>query len=190
MEKLPNKDIERMITFIKHEAEEKVKEIEIKAIQEYNIEKARLVKQEVDTVEKDFKNKQKNLEIRKLCEESNIINKYKLQYTNQKNNILTEIFNDLEKQSSSEKLTEDLLQEAVNKINSKDFTVMCLERDKKVVRKVLGNVEIKELPVFALGGVIIVSRDKKLVIDNSYKSRIESIKKYYCNELNNFIFSK
>ncbi|EEQ81985.1 hypothetical protein NCER_101379 [Vairimorpha ceranae BRL01] len=84
MEKLPNKDIERMITFIKHEAEEKVKEIEIKAIQEYNIEKARLVKQEVDTVEKDFKNKQKNLEIRKLCEESNIINKYKLQYTKPK----------------------------------------------------------------------------------------------------------
>ncbi|EOB13776.1 vacuolar ATP synthase subunit E [Nosema bombycis CQ1] len=66
MDKLPNKDIERMITFINHEVEEKLKEMEIKGIQEYNSEKARLIKEHTDKIEDQFINRQKEIESRKF----------------------------------------------------------------------------------------------------------------------------
>lgn len=189
MEKLPNKDIERMITFIKHEAEEKVKEIEIRAIQEYNTEKARLIKQEIDNVERSFTNKQKHLEVKKLKSESNIINKYKLLFVHEKEKIILEIFSELENISRNQILSAELINETVEKMNKKDFFVMCCEKDKKIVKKVLGNVEIRDLCESALGGIILISADKKTIIDNSYKTRIDSIKKYYCSELVNLIFN-
>ncbi|WUR03457.1 V-type proton ATPase subunit E 1 (VMA4) [Vairimorpha necatrix] len=188
MEKLPNKDIERMITFIKHEAEEKVKEIEIRSIQEYNTEKALIITQELDKMEKDLFYNQKQEEIRKFKEESNIINKYNLEYVKKKNEIINEIFSLLEEKIKEEKLTEELIKETVSKIGGEYF-VLCKEEDKKIVRKMLGNVEIKKVEEF-LGGIILVSKDSKTVIDNSYKSRIESIKKYHSSEIIRNIFSQ
>ena len=54
MEKVPRKDIDRMMAFINHEADEKIKEMKIKAIQEYNAEKARIIKEETMKEENEF----------------------------------------------------------------------------------------------------------------------------------------
>lgn len=54
MDRVPSKDIERMMAFINHEADEKIKEMKIKATQEYNTEKARIIKEETFRIENGF----------------------------------------------------------------------------------------------------------------------------------------
>ncbi|EQB60423.1 vacuolar atp synthase subunit e [Vairimorpha apis BRL 01] len=187
MEKLPNKDIERMISFIKHEAEEKVKEIEIKAIQDYNTEKAFHVKCEMDKIEKECSIKRKNMEINKLKCVSDIINKYNLEYTKHKNDIIDNFFEKCIEQLKNVPLSEQLINKTF-KLANDEVIAMVLPRDKKIVRKLKQNVEIREMSEECIGGIILISKDKKTIIDNSYVSRIDSVKKHYLNEIVKFIF--
>lgn len=49
-----SKEMKKMVTFIMQEASEKAKEIRIKADEEFNIEKAKLVRQETSSIEANF----------------------------------------------------------------------------------------------------------------------------------------
>ncbi len=49
-----SKEMKKMVTFIMQEATEKSKEIRIKADEEFNIEKAKLVRQETTSIETNF----------------------------------------------------------------------------------------------------------------------------------------
>lgn len=49
-----SKEMKKMVTFIMQEASEKSKEIRIKADEEFNIEKAKLVRQETISIENNF----------------------------------------------------------------------------------------------------------------------------------------
>lgn len=49
-----SKEMKKMVTFILQEASEKAKEIRIKADEEFNIEKAKLVRQETTAIENNF----------------------------------------------------------------------------------------------------------------------------------------
>ena len=49
-----SKEMKKMVTFILQEASEKAKEIRIKADEEFNIEKAKLVRQETAAIETNF----------------------------------------------------------------------------------------------------------------------------------------
>lgn len=49
-----SKEMKKMVAFIMQEATEKAKEIKIKADEEFNIEKAKLVRQETTSIETNF----------------------------------------------------------------------------------------------------------------------------------------
>lgn len=191
MEKLPNKDIERMITFINHEVEEKIKEIEIKGIQEYNSEKAKLIKEQTEKIEDNLINNQRELESKKFRVESNIISKYRQMYIEKKNEILQNLFKKVEARVKDEAITEKFIENTLAKVklNKNDFYLFCQSKDKKIVKNKI-NVEIKELDDKALGGLIIVSKDGRTVIDNSYTTRIEIINDQYVSDINNIVFNK
>lgn len=191
MEKLPNKDIERMITFINHEVEEKIKEIEIKGIQEYNSEKAKLIKEQTEKIEDDFITNQRDLECKKFRVESSIISKYRQMYIEKKNEILQKVLRKVEAKVKEEEITSKFIENTLAKVklHKNDYYVLCQGRDKKIVKSKL-NVEIKELDDKALGGMIIVSKDGKTIIDNSYTTRMEIIKDMYVSDISNIMFNK
>lgn len=58
-------EMNKMVSFIKQEALEKAREIKIKADEEFNIEKAKLVRQETVSIEAFYQKKMKQAEIQK-----------------------------------------------------------------------------------------------------------------------------
>jgi V-type H+-transporting ATPase subunit E len=61
-------EMNKMVQFIKQEALEKAREIKVKADEEFNIEKAKLVRQETVAIEAFYQKKIKQADIqRKMC---------------------------------------------------------------------------------------------------------------------------
>lgn len=64
MEEEPGKELKKMILFIEQEAKEKCGEIRVKADEEFDIEKAKLVHKETSAIEQMTQRKLKQAEIR------------------------------------------------------------------------------------------------------------------------------
>ncbi len=60
-----SKEMKKMVTFILQEANEKAKEIRIKADEEFNIEKAKLVRQETTSIESNYIRKLNQVDVKK-----------------------------------------------------------------------------------------------------------------------------
>ena len=57
--------MKKMVAFIMQEAAEKSREINVKADEEFNIEKAKLVRQETTAIEQQFERKIKQAEVKR-----------------------------------------------------------------------------------------------------------------------------
>ncbi|CAG8444405.1 12680_t:CDS:2 [Funneliformis mosseae] len=96
-----DKEMKKMVTFIEQEAIEKAREIKVKADEEFNIEKAKLVRQESINIEATFQRKIKQAEVQKKITQSNIINKSRLKLLQARQQLLNEVFNETRSQLSS-----------------------------------------------------------------------------------------
>jgi len=63
--------IQQMVAFINQEAQEKAQEIKLKADEEYNIEKLRMVEGEKQKIRAEYEKKEKNVEVQKRIAQSN-----------------------------------------------------------------------------------------------------------------------
>lgn len=60
-----SKEMKKMVAFIMQEAAEKCREIQVKADEEFNIEKAKLVHQETTAIEQQYARKLKQAEVKR-----------------------------------------------------------------------------------------------------------------------------
>lgn len=60
-----SKEMKKMVAFIMQEATEKSREIQVKADEEFNIEKAKLVRQDTVAIEQHYARKLKQAEVRR-----------------------------------------------------------------------------------------------------------------------------
>ncbi|XP_072045218.1 V-type proton ATPase subunit E-like isoform X2 [Amphiura filiformis] len=72
------KQIKHMMAFIDQEAREKAEEIEAKAEEEFQIEKGRLVQQQRLKIMEHYEKKEKNLDLQKKIQQSNMMNQARL----------------------------------------------------------------------------------------------------------------
>jgi len=63
----------QMVQFIHQEAQEKAQEIALKAKEEFNIEKLRMVEAEKQKIRQDYERKEKQVEVQKRIEQSNTV---------------------------------------------------------------------------------------------------------------------
>ena len=68
------KQIKHMMGFIEQEANEKAEEIDAKAEEEFNIEKGRLVQQQRLKIMEYYERKEKQVELQKKIQSSNMLN--------------------------------------------------------------------------------------------------------------------
>merc|ERR1712113_1162927 len=68
-----NHQILQMVQFIHQEAQEKAQEIRLKANEEFNIEKLRMVEAEKAKIRADYERKEKQVEVQKRIEQSNTV---------------------------------------------------------------------------------------------------------------------
>ncbi len=64
-EETGKKELQKMVAFIMQEASEKCREVHYKANEEYELEKAKLVRQETEAIEQLFEKKIKQAEVRR-----------------------------------------------------------------------------------------------------------------------------
>jgi V-type H+-transporting ATPase subunit E len=187
MSYLPSKDVERMIAFINHEADEKIKEMKIKSIQEYNTEKARVIRSETMKEEEEFVLRQKKIEMRRIMAENSLVNSYRLKYLEEKAAILDGICEEVSRRCGAVPLDASLVRECIDRLDG-DYIVYTLGRDRGVVERELEGAELREMDGAGLGGIILCSKDHRTVVDNSYLSRIQAIRKSFASEISKGIF--
>lgn len=166
--------IDKMINFIYYEAKEKINELKTKAIEDYNLEKSRLIKEKSDREELELKKELDKLHIAYLKQLSEIKLKYKLEMTKKKTGIVNAFFEKIANRLRHVRLNQQLIQQSTDMLDEKDLVVYVLDRDRERVRI---NAEIRRMDDEMVGGIVVCNRSGTVMVDNSYKVRLERVKR-------------
>jgi len=139
------KQLDHMIKFIYREAEEKKGEIEAKAMEEFSIEKQRIVQEERIRILKDFEKKEKQIEVQKKIQYSNELNQSRLTILKAREEgiqkLLSEAHHRLgvvsKDQATYKKLMHGLIVQALIKLQETKVQVVCRKQDLALVKEIL-----------------------------------------------------
>ncbi|KAI9495275.1 ATP synthase subunit [Zychaea mexicana] len=170
------------------------------ADEEFNIEKAKIVRQESLNIEAVFERKIKQAEVQKRIAQSNHVNKARLRVLQERQQILDSLFedthNNIQTISSDEEryteLMEGLILQGLYTMMEPDVTIRCREADAEIAQfvserasqkfqetvKQQSNLTVSDdyLPASSAGGVILSGLQGKIVVDNTLEARLEVIK--------------
>merc|ERR1712213_66920 len=92
------KQIKHMMAFIEQEANEKAEEIDAKAEEEFNIEKGRLVQQQRLKIMEYYERKEKQVELQKKIQSSNLLNQARLRVLKARDDHVSTVLENAKKQ--------------------------------------------------------------------------------------------
>lgn len=193
-----NTELRKMKAFIEKEAQEKAKEIRLKADEEYEIEKASIVRSETAAIDSTYEQKLKKASLAQQITKSTIGNKTRLRILSKKEEVLNSIFDATKKEltkTTSNKgaykpVLASLIEEGVLALLEPKVTVKVREADvslakeaaqdaaKEYEAKSKTSVEIsvdeKEfLNKDSLGGVIVTNGSGKIEVNNTLEERLK-----------------
>jgi len=137
--------LDRMVAFIIREAEDKSKEIQDKASEEFSLEKQRLVQTEKAKIIKDFERKEKQMEVARRIAASNALNSSRLRVLKAREDAIAKILVDAQKKLSElgqpseqyKQLLGQLILQALLKLKEPQVVVRCRQVDKDLVQSQL-----------------------------------------------------
>lgn len=190
-------ELRKMTAFIKQEAMEKAREIEIKANEEFEIEKSKLVRQETDAIDGQYEKKFKQASLSQQITRSTVSNKTRLKVLGSRQELLDSIFEDARKKlpdgvkdkSKHQKVLKGLILEGFYAMNEPQLHIRARKADYDLVKKAIDEAakeykkklskdvsakidEDQPLPEGSVGGVVIVSGSGKIEIDNTFETRL------------------
>lgn len=192
-----NDELNKMQAFIRKEAEEKAKEIQLKADQEYEIEKTGIVRNETNNIDANFEDKLKKASLKQQITRSTIANKMRLKVLSARAESLDKIFEstkeELGRLAKNEKqykpVLRSLILEASLKILEENVVVKVTQRDQKLAQSLVDDIakEYKEiankdinikisddfLKKDTVGGVVVSNEDGKIEVDNTLEERLK-----------------
>lgn len=138
-----------MTAFIKQEALEKAREIEIKANEEFSIEKSKLVRQETDAIDAAHAKKLKQAAMSQQITRSTVANKTRLKVLAARQQLLDDIFDAASKrlvEGSKDKakykvILKNLLLEGLYALSESDIQVRARKEDYSVVKDAIKDAE-------------------------------------------------
>ena len=199
------RQIQQMVNFILNEAKDKADEIDAKAMEDFNIEKLKLVQTMKEKIRKEFSTKAKKLETQQKIQRSTAINKGRLRNIEEANNVLKQVETDakaaLAKVTSSKDkykgILSDLIVQGCLSLLEDKVTVVCRPDDEALVKEVVADAqhryadELKKqagvtkavhLVVTAdkavnakIGGVIVTCQNGAIRVDNTLATRLEHL---------------
>ncbi|KAI5813095.1 vacuolar ATP synthase subunit E [Pyronema omphalodes] len=190
-------ELNKMVAFIRQEAEEKAREVAIKTDEEVAIERSRLFRAESGTIDANFERKVKEIERSQQIKKSGITNKTRLKLLTAKQELLENVFehartklfevqNDTERYNNVLKglvleglfmMGEDSIQVRARP-KDKDAVTAAIEQAKTEYASQSGNnaeVTIDESNALSddcAGGVIISGSRGKITINNTLEERL------------------
>ncbi|KXJ93996.1 ATP synthase subunit [Microdochium bolleyi] len=194
-------ELRKMTAFIKQEAHEKAREIEVKANEEFSIEKSKLVSSETDSIDATYAKKFKQATMSQQITRSTVSNKTRLKVLGARQELLNDIFETASKKLADttkdkkkyQNLLKDLILEGAYALNEKEISVQGRKADYGAIKEAIKAAEkeyksesgkettitIDEssaLPEGSAGGVIILNGTGKIDINNTLEERLELLK--------------
>ncbi|KAI8590159.1 ATPase, V1/A1 complex, subunit E [Geranomyces variabilis] len=206
-------EMNKMVAFIKQEALEKARELKVKADEEFNIEKAKIVRQETVAIEAFYEKKKKQAEVQRKIAQSNHINKCRLKVLQARQQVLTELLGEAKSQlvnisndrGKYEKLLEDLILQSFYQLMEKEVKVNCRAKDADLVRSAIGKAnetyskefgykvnavidEANPLPESGAGGVVVGAQEGRIRVSNTMESRLELLSEHMLPDIRILLF--
>lgn len=193
-----NDELNKMQLFIKKEAEEKSREIKLKADQEYEIEKTSIVRKEINNIDLNFNNKLKLQSLKQQINKSTVDNKMRLKVLNARDESLLKILDET-KEQLSKKISNDkkfytdilynLIMESTLRLLEPKVDLRLKKKDVELVEPVIGKLQSEyeekakrpiELVISndflndeLIGGVIVSDASNKIELDNTLDERLQ-----------------
>ncbi len=186
-----------MEAFITKEAEEKAKEIKLKADEEYEIEKASIVRSEKNAIDSQYEDKFKKASLAQQITKSTIANKTRLKILATRDQCLQDIFDSAEEQlkqlskdpAAYESLLVGLIDEGLLQLMEPAVTLRVRKADVSVTKKAADQAEkkfkdvsgrdvkitideTKYLSDKSAGGLILANGTGKIEINNTLEERL------------------
>jgi V-type H+-transporting ATPase subunit E len=209
------KQIKHMMAFIDQEANEKAEEIDAKAEEEFNIEKGRLVQQARIKIMEFYDRKQKQIDLQKKIQNSNLLNTSRLKVLKAREDHIKGLLDeaqrrltDLSKDTNQyKKILEGLIAQGLFQLLEDSVTVRCRLTDEKLVSELLpaavANYKSKTgrnvtiaidrmswLPADIAGGVELNAQDGRIKVVNTLESRLMQMSYQVLPELREIVFGK
>ncbi|KAI5846568.1 V-type proton ATPase subunit E [Morchella snyderi] len=191
-------ELKKMVAFIKQEALEKAREIEIKADEEFAIEKSRLVRAETAAIDTQYERKYKQASLSQQIAQSTVTNKTRLKVLSARQALLDGIFEEARGKLRSisddegryEGVSVNLVLEGLYAMNEPTVELRCRSRDNDIVGRAVekakelfkektgGGVAVNvdhdwPLPEESHGGIWIIGGNGKISIDNTLEQRLK-----------------
>ncbi|KAL2819994.1 ATPase, V1/A1 complex, subunit E [Aspergillus granulosus] len=191
-------ELRKMTAFIRQEALEKAREIQLKADEEFAIEKSKLVRQETAAIDTLYEKKFKQASMSQQITRSTLANRTRLRVLSSRQELLDDLFQEARGQISSiaagdakkyQSVLKALILEGLYALNEDKVEIRARKKDAEAVKKAIGEAE-KEfksavgrdvkvtldeeetLPEDNAGGVSIIGGQGKIEINNTFEERL------------------
>lgn len=204
-------EMNKMVAFIKQEAQEKAREIKVKADEEFAIEKLRLVKQEQQAIDAQYDKKRKGAEVAQKIAQSNLTNKARLRLLNRREEHLQDLFSTARNAISTlsqdsgryTKFLEDVILQAFLQILEPQARIFARAADVDAAKSAAENAakQYKEisgrdveysvegsLSDDCAGGVKLVSGSNRITVDNTLDERLRLLEDRMLPEIRKDLF--
>ncbi|TGO84442.1 hypothetical protein BPOR_0504g00020 [Botrytis porri] len=187
-----------MTAFIKQEAMEKGREIELKANEEFAIEKSKLVRQETSSIDTQYEKKFKTARMSQQITQSTVANKTRLKVLSARQELLDGIFEQAQgklKEATNDRgkyteILKNLLLEGMYALNEGKLQVRGRKQDYDLIKKAIEEAqkvykekmkkdvtasidEKNPLPEESAGGLSIIGGGGKIDINNTFEERLK-----------------
>lgn len=207
------KQIKHMMAFIDQEASEKAEEIDAKAEEEFNIEKGRLVQQQRIKIMEFYERKQKQVDLQKKIQSSNLLNTARLRILKAREDHVTRLIEETRQllvrlvgdKNRYKMLLEGLILQGLFQLMEDLVIIRCRRVDVQVVQEVMDRsvanyrkttgIELRVaidpdnfLSSELIGGVELVTQHGKIKVENTLDSRLEMMSHQMLPELRATLF--
>jgi V-type H+-transporting ATPase subunit E len=209
------KQIKHMMAFIEQEANEKAEEIDAKAEEEFNIEKGRLVQQQRLKIMEYYEKKEKQVELQKKIQSSNMLNQARLKVLKVREDHVRGVLEDARKRlgevtRDSAKYTEiieSLILQGLYQLFEKEVIVRVRPQDRDLVKSIIPNIITKykdmtgkdiilrvddeiHLSQETTGGIELYALRNKIRINNTLEARLELISQQLVPQIRTALFGR
>lgn len=209
------KQIKHMMAFIEQEANEKAEEIDAKAEEEFNIEKGRLVQQQRLKIMEYYEKKEKQVELQKKIQSSNMLNQARLKVLKVREDHVRAVLEDARKrlgevtsdQGRYAQIIESLILQALYQLFESNIVVRVRPQDRDLIKSVLPNVSTKykdvtgkdvnlvidnevQLSQETTGGIELYAHHNKIKINNTLEARLELISQQLVPQIRTALFGR
>ncbi|PKI84290.1 V-ATPase V1 sector subunit E [Malassezia vespertilionis] len=204
-------ELKKMVAFIRQEAVEKAREIQVKADEDFAIEKAKIVQKETLSVDNQFEKKKRQVVQEQKIAKSNRCNKARLEVLKARQENLQTLFENAaeqltqltEDQAKYKTLLQDLVLQGLLDINEPEVQVTARSGDVQLVQGILDDAtnKYKEatgrttkvqvvdgLPQDSKGGVKLAGNGGKVWVNNTLELRLQLLEEFMLPELRMDLF--